>query len=154
MVPGCGALRPYTPDRRAKCRGAARVRRAQEGDVVPLSDGARAAEAASACDPRAAADEPPEAYELQADVPQLPANFRARLKQLSSNTMLHIPPQFCHHMCSITARSLEGSNEGSHGPAMLEEACAKLLLAHMPRGSSSPQELRVRIGLWEDGSYI
>ena len=132
MQEGRGALRPHISGRCAKCHGAVGVRRLQVGDVLPLSAGARAAEAANARAPAELANEHPEAVEFQFGLPQLPANFRERVKRLSPNTMQHIPPLFRHQMCSITARNLEGSNQGLDEAAMLEEASAKLLLAHIP----------------------
>ena len=56
-------------------------------------------------------------------------------------------------MCDITAVLLEGMNADDADSAKLEEARSKLILAHVPKGSSKPHELRLRFAAWTAGDF-
>jgi hypothetical protein len=62
--------------------------------------------------------------------------------------MLHIPTQFRQQVCTITADNVEGANRGIEVYALLEEAAAKLILAHVPKGAKTAHELRLRLAMW------
>ena len=68
--------------------------------------------------------------------------------------MLRIPAQFREAICSLTAELIEGSNAGDESAAVLEQARTKLLLAHLPKGCSTPLEMRTRLDLWRTGAFL
>jgi hypothetical protein len=157
---GCGALRDLTVARCRKCRRNAAVRALAENDVVPanssraetpLSQQASAADEVAAADAANAAEAPPPVPVVEHE---LPADFLSRVQGLSSQTILHIPRQFRQQLCSITASCVEGCNAGDASSAVLEQARSKLLLAHIPKGGSTLLELRTRLELWQQGSFV
>ena len=64
---------------------------------------------------------------------------------LATKTVLHIPTQF-RLVCTITA-DVEGANRGIEVYALLEETAAKLILAHVPQGTKTAHELRLRLAI-------
>ena len=84
----------------------------------------------------------------------LPPDFLQRVRKLPAQTMLRIPAQFREAICSLTAELIEGSNAGDESAAVLEQARTKLLLAHLPKGCSTPLEMRTRLDLWRTGAFL
>ena len=67
--------------------------------------------------------------------------------------MLHLPRQFRHQLCGVTAECVAGCNDGDASWAVSEQARSKLLLAHVPKGSSTNLELQTRFRLWLDAAF-
>ena len=53
-----------------------------------------------------------------------------------------------------TAELMEGCNAGDASSAALEQGRTKLLLAHLPKGSSTPFEMRKRLGIWRNHCFL
>jgi len=84
----------------------------------------------------------------------LPPDFLVRVRRLPAQTMLRIPKMFREQLCLLTAECVEGCNAGDATAADLEQARSKLLLAHLPKGCSTPVEMRQRLALWRAGSFL
>ena len=149
---GCGALRDRTVARCRKCRRNAAVRELAEGDVVPHNSSrseARQLPVSQPAESQESLDQPSPAV-----AHELPADFLDRVLRLSSQTLLRIPRQFREQLCSFTATCIEGCNAGDASSAILEQARSKLLLAHVPKCSSTPLELTARLQLWQSSSFV
>ena len=146
---GCGALRAFASSRCTRCNAPARVRPLRAGDVVPLRPGTAPHEE----NVRETATDIPEAHAALRRAPQLPADFTERVKVLSSNTLMRVPPQFRQKICDITAENVEGANQGIEAYAKLEEASSKLLLGHIPKGSNVAHEVRQRLAHWAQQDF-
>ena len=85
---------------------------------------------------------------------ELPLDFLARVQGLSPQTMERIPGRFREQLCLATAELVEGCNAGDESASVLERARSKLLLAHLPKGSSTPVEMRKRLDLWAAGRFL
>ncbi len=145
----CGGLREYDSAPCKRCNGRTPVRRLTDGDLVPLPS--RAADP-----PMTARSQPtdgdaliPEAEVISPTTPTLPADLQERVQKLTFNTRLKVPPQFRHRLCDITSSCIEGANRGEGAFAVLDEACSKLLLAHIPKDTNTTHELRIRFDMWE-----
>ena len=99
--------------------------------------------------PAAAADPVPPAWPTH----DLPADFLARVRDLSPQTLVHVPGAYRQRLCVITAACVDGCNVGDTSAAVLEQARSKLLLAPVPKGCSMSAELGTRFALWEAGSF-
>ncbi len=152
---GCGHLRvigsPVCP--RCQCRSA--VRPLQEGDVVPMPAGARAAEALTAAEPLPDARDLPKAdVSLPFHLPVLPVDFLNCIRKLPATmTILKIPPQCCARLCEITATNVEHGNANIDIFSALEEANPKLLLGRIPKGTSKTHEVKLCMSLWDLGDF-
>lgn len=148
----CGWLNPlHTRCRQAGC--SANARRLRDGDVVPRSAAVAEAENAQAVVPMQNTERLPAAFASPAAHAPLPADFEARAAKLPSNGMERIPPQFRKDLCELTAVNIEGMNAGNGQCALLEEASSKLLLGHIPKGASTPAEMRARLALYTTGDF-
>ena len=147
----CGRLNPlHTQCRHEGC--SANARRLRAGDIVTRSAAVLEAENAQAAAEQRA--EPALAAVAAPAAPApLPADFEERTALLPANGMERIPPQFRKDLCEIAAVNLEGMNAGFERNALLEMASSKLLLGHIPKGISTPTEMRARLALYAAGDF-
>ena len=153
---GCGALRAFDGQPQCrKCRRRAPVRELSEGDVAPgNSSRPEAPSQAGNGSQQAPADSSGDARMVPRVLHDLPPDFLQRVRKLPAQTMLWIPAQFREAICSLTAELIEGSNAGDESAAVSEQARTKLLLAHLPKGCSTPLEMRTRLDLWRTGAFL
>ena len=162
LAEGCGALRALDQPKCRKCNRLAPSRALAEGDVVPGNSSRPAASSQRTAAPPAASQpvhvEPAEPARVDVAAPraahELPPDFLARVQGLSPQTMERIPGRFREQLCLATAELVEGCNAGDESASVLERARSKLLLAHLPKGSSTPVEMRKRLDLWAAGRFL
>ena len=157
---GCGAIRSTRQPICKRCRRSAPTRPVAVGDRVPPMRMAATDLAEPDADtvPAASAEHasapivPPLQPSLPSDAGRqlsLPDDFTNRVRALPPQTMPSIPFSVRARICDITAILVEGLNAGDDVSGQLEEGRSKLLLGHVPRGSSTAHELRTRCDLWE-----
>jgi hypothetical protein len=83
----------------------------------------------------------------------LEEGFSARVRALSSATVLHIPVEQRQRHAVILTGLLNRINEDDLQACVLEEARSKLLLSPPPRGTNIRVELAKRLQLWVDGAF-
>ena len=153
---GCGALRAFDTPRCRKCRHNAAVRQLAAGDEVPSNSSRAASQSQQQSQPASAPDAPAGVEMAPEPLPEfpLPGSFLERVKALGPQTMLQVPKSYRHLYCSTTASCVESCNAGDASGSQLEQARARLLLAHVPRGGSLALEMRTRFDSWQQGQFL
>ncbi len=152
LTEGCGHLRIFGSPSCPRCRCRSAIRPLCDGDTVPLSAAAQAAESLPAVEVPVM-NAIPESVPALGARPVLPLDFEARICRLSSITRLKIPPSCRLRLLEIEATNVEGANDGIMEFALLDEACAKLLLSKIPKGAHAAHEVKQRIALWDLGDF-
>ena len=134
LTEGCGHLRIFGSPSCPRCRCRSAIRPLCDGDTVPLSAAAHAAESLPAVEVPVM-NAIPESVPALGARPVLLVDFEARICRLSSITRLKIPPSCRLRLLEIEATNVEGANDGIMEFALLDEACAKLLLSKIPKGA-------------------
>ena len=83
----------------------------------------------------------------------LPDRFTERARQISANTLVHIPKACRVRMATAATQCWEGMAAGMPGWCALEEARSKLLLSGIPDGAHVRKEVAIRLGMWERRAF-
>ena len=93
--------------------------------------------------------------EIEPEIPEgdLPDAFLVRVRQLGSQTIVHIPVAFRSRAAKIMAGTLLSSARGTVRGNALEQARSKLLYGPIPNGFNTCTELEERFTGWEQGRF-
>ena len=150
--PICGGFRRVGQDKCNRCRQRTAVRTPAVGDVIAgvLTAGLGHSDMQTATQDSSelTREVHDDTSATQAtDIPSIPASFSSRIRNLSCNTIVHLPLSLRLQLLRITKQCWDGIADGSDIWAMLEEGRSKLIAAPIPEGMSTTDEVSQRATL-------
>ena len=142
---GRGALHRFGVRHCSRCQSSGGIRQLRAGDVIPappsrlLDDDVNNVHIPETGDAHISP--------LVENGIELSADFRIRVRALSSNTLIHMPYALRAEWCDIMSKSLHAALDGGEYDNILKEARPKLFLPVPPIGVHTKREIKRRLAM-------